>query len=640
MEGLFNKITKGVYAKIPDKYSNDLSEACKLLLNVDPTLRPSCEQILKNPIIKKRLNLLNENPDDLLQEKLLKTIRCPKNLFILTKMLPPQNYKILIGEDNDNKEEDNDNKVDEEDKDNNKSNIISDKINPNNSNNYFNNSNTKMISNQNILKNISFNSSLQKFSKLSHKNDTNSKFNDKVLITSKSKQKISDKKITININQTAEKSNSNKNINEQIEITNHKNIKEELKVQLITNNIQEERTNKTKHNEVIEKHSSKVITLVQHTKSNKNINNNNNNVNNDSNEKHITNIIARVESINSYDKTNDKTNNSRERQIKDRDQIELYERYEHICDSSNKINNSKNKKQLKVDKASNLLNNSNIEIQKKNSLKKDNFDNYKERSENSNSDNEIKERHLEKVIAMLNEEKRRLREARIKSYKHQLIVDSRSYSPNLRINNNKKEESSINNLRHNDYSKEYTPSPLTKNNQEQEQNHNSKNKKKDPSVILLPDILSHQKRSINLSNDNYSLQENSLKNNKYNNKNYNNKYNNNYSSLDKSSQNIYVINNQNNQNETDTKMKAIYNVYAPFLKLNTKLIKKYITENKGASSVDIIQKYVKEKSTARKNLSKDYSLDAKKMLNMNLNSNISIKSKLRSQKYDLKNIIL
>jgi NIMA (never in mitosis gene a)-related kinase len=43
MKGLFTKVTKGVYPKIPAQYSSDLSGMISSLLQVDPKKRPSAE---------------------------------------------------------------------------------------------------------------------------------------------------------------------------------------------------------------------------------------------------------------------------------------------------------------------------------------------------------------------------------------------------------------------------------------------------------------------------------------------------------------------------------------------------------------------------------------------------------------------
>ena len=46
MEGLFNKVTMGLYPRIPNHYSIELSNVISSLLKVNPQQRPSCEKIL------------------------------------------------------------------------------------------------------------------------------------------------------------------------------------------------------------------------------------------------------------------------------------------------------------------------------------------------------------------------------------------------------------------------------------------------------------------------------------------------------------------------------------------------------------------------------------------------------------------
>ncbi len=53
MAGLYKKVTKGLYPKIPSNYSSDLSAVVKALLVVQPQLRPSCNQILEMSQVKK-----------------------------------------------------------------------------------------------------------------------------------------------------------------------------------------------------------------------------------------------------------------------------------------------------------------------------------------------------------------------------------------------------------------------------------------------------------------------------------------------------------------------------------------------------------------------------------------------------------
>lgn len=41
MEGLYKKITKGVYPKVSSRYSDELSNVIRLMLQVNPLHRPS-----------------------------------------------------------------------------------------------------------------------------------------------------------------------------------------------------------------------------------------------------------------------------------------------------------------------------------------------------------------------------------------------------------------------------------------------------------------------------------------------------------------------------------------------------------------------------------------------------------------------
>ena len=117
MEGLYYKVIKGKYQKIPDKYSKDLNEILKLMFKVDPKERPSCDELLKNNIIIKRIEFLEQNKniennnDSLLNPKdeteLLKTIKISKNLLFLSGRLPKANYESNSIDNNNIKTEDN-----------------------------------------------------------------------------------------------------------------------------------------------------------------------------------------------------------------------------------------------------------------------------------------------------------------------------------------------------------------------------------------------------------------------------------------------------------------------------------------------------------------------------------------------------
>ncbi len=68
-------------------YSKELSLIISLMLQINPSSRPNCEQILISPSVVKRLdytkNLSNNEKADL-----LKTIKLPKNIKDINKQLP------------------------------------------------------------------------------------------------------------------------------------------------------------------------------------------------------------------------------------------------------------------------------------------------------------------------------------------------------------------------------------------------------------------------------------------------------------------------------------------------------------------------------------------------------------------------
>lgn len=63
MEGLYKKVIRGSYSRIPTQYSQDLSQVIKALLQTDPSNRPSCgknfnylDKILTMPVVLRHLN--------------------------------------------------------------------------------------------------------------------------------------------------------------------------------------------------------------------------------------------------------------------------------------------------------------------------------------------------------------------------------------------------------------------------------------------------------------------------------------------------------------------------------------------------------------------------------------------------------
>ena len=101
MEGLYKRVIKGQYSRIPERFSNDLFQIIQFLLQVNPKLRPSCEQILNHPIVQKRIEYFktisgereNQNNNSGNNKSLLKTIHMPKNLIFLSDKLPKPNYE-------------------------------------------------------------------------------------------------------------------------------------------------------------------------------------------------------------------------------------------------------------------------------------------------------------------------------------------------------------------------------------------------------------------------------------------------------------------------------------------------------------------------------------------------------------------
>ena len=102
-DGLYKKVIAGKYTRISGRYSNDMNDLLKLLFKVNPRERPTCAEILKHPLIQKRIEyfkaqigLDSENIDAMDDNELLKTIRLPKNLIGLTEKLPKPNYNYKM----------------------------------------------------------------------------------------------------------------------------------------------------------------------------------------------------------------------------------------------------------------------------------------------------------------------------------------------------------------------------------------------------------------------------------------------------------------------------------------------------------------------------------------------------------------
>ena len=54
MQGLYKKILKGVLPKIPEHFSNDMFQMLKVMIQVNPKKRPTCQELTQHPVFKKR----------------------------------------------------------------------------------------------------------------------------------------------------------------------------------------------------------------------------------------------------------------------------------------------------------------------------------------------------------------------------------------------------------------------------------------------------------------------------------------------------------------------------------------------------------------------------------------------------------
>ncbi|CAD8107394.1 unnamed protein product [Paramecium sonneborni] len=97
MDLLFQKVQKGLYDQIPNKYSQDLAHIISLLLKTQSVSRPTCDELLKNTIILNKMRdietYLNHQPQN---QELLKTIQIPKTIDLLNSQFPKSKYENEI----------------------------------------------------------------------------------------------------------------------------------------------------------------------------------------------------------------------------------------------------------------------------------------------------------------------------------------------------------------------------------------------------------------------------------------------------------------------------------------------------------------------------------------------------------------
>ena len=115
MQGLYKRVIKGAYPKIPSHYSVDLSTILKYMIQVQANLRPNCgivliilnrliDQILAHPNVESRFKryfpdeyskIMGKYMNDTSNDQLLRTIKISNNLFSLTERLPKPKYRNI-----------------------------------------------------------------------------------------------------------------------------------------------------------------------------------------------------------------------------------------------------------------------------------------------------------------------------------------------------------------------------------------------------------------------------------------------------------------------------------------------------------------------------------------------------------------
>ncbi|CAD8144438.1 unnamed protein product [Paramecium pentaurelia] len=93
MDLLFQKVQRGTYDQIQSHFSKDLSQIISSLLQIQPHQRPTCDQILANPIVQKYMKNLETNIESKpINKTLMETIQFPNNFKQLKNKLPKSNY--------------------------------------------------------------------------------------------------------------------------------------------------------------------------------------------------------------------------------------------------------------------------------------------------------------------------------------------------------------------------------------------------------------------------------------------------------------------------------------------------------------------------------------------------------------------
>lgn len=94
LSGLYKKVCAGIFDRIPYQFSNDLQAVISSLLKLDPSKRPTVDELLANPLVKNHYKgTMEVEENESSSDPLLQTIKYnPKDLKGLKKNLPKANY--------------------------------------------------------------------------------------------------------------------------------------------------------------------------------------------------------------------------------------------------------------------------------------------------------------------------------------------------------------------------------------------------------------------------------------------------------------------------------------------------------------------------------------------------------------------
>jgi serine/threonine protein kinase len=96
MEGLYKKVIKGIYDKLPARYSGDLGECIRMMLHLQPNQRGDCTKLLSLPQVREKLEeRFRVEPEVEETSEFLTTIKIPENLIYLSQNLPRPNYEPI-----------------------------------------------------------------------------------------------------------------------------------------------------------------------------------------------------------------------------------------------------------------------------------------------------------------------------------------------------------------------------------------------------------------------------------------------------------------------------------------------------------------------------------------------------------------